>query len=477
MSNIRYVCLSDMHLGEEDSLLTNLKTGSSDIDPFSPSPVLIKLVECLKELIRSNDNNRKPILILNGDILELALAEMNEASMVFERFIELIMPPGDELFEQIIYVPGNHDHHLWETARETQYVEYISRQLNQAGSSLPPPWHTTEMFVENVNNPVPSNFLNGLIKRYPNLNNFNIQIAYPNFGLISGDKNKCVVFHHGHLIESIYYLMSTVTGIIFPDKKKPVDVDDIEAENFAWIDFFWSTMGRSGVAGQDIEKIYEKIGDETGRKRLIENLSAYLAKEVDVPLVPEYFEPKVIGFFIGMLVNYLAKKEKKYSGGLLSPDAEKGLWAYTEGTLREQILEEQAAMPKEVTIVFGHTHKPYQEDVNFRGYPAWVNVFNSGGWVVESVEAQPLQGGAVILVDENLDAVSLRMFNEAENLSGYSVRVEDATHAGQPPTPIFNRLSGLVNSSSGIWRDFSSTVAREIYVRQQNLRARINRRS
>lgn len=341
MSNIRYVCLSDMHLGEEDSLLTNLKSASSDIDPFSPSPVLSKLVECLKELIKSNDTDKKPILILNGDILELALAEMHEAAMVFERFIELIMPPGNELFEQIIYVPGNHDHHLWETARETQYADYISRKINITGSSLPPPWHTTEMFVEDVNNPVPCNFLNSLIRRYPNLVDFNIQIAYPNFGLISGDKNKCVIFHHGHFIESIYFLMSTITGIVFPDKKMPVDIDYVEAENFAWIDFFWSTMGREGAAGQDVEKIYEKIEDETGRKRLIENIASYLAKEVDIPLVPEFWEPKVMAFFIGMVVDYLTKKERKYTGGVMSSDAEKGLWAYTEGALREQVLEEQ----------------------------------------------------------------------------------------------------------------------------------------
>jgi hypothetical protein len=33
MPDIRYVCLSDMHFGEEDSLMTNLKTASRDTDP------------------------------------------------------------------------------------------------------------------------------------------------------------------------------------------------------------------------------------------------------------------------------------------------------------------------------------------------------------------------------------------------------------------------------------------------------------
>ena len=147
MTDIRYVCLSDMHLGEEDSLLTNLKTAKSEIDPLSPSPVMSELVHCLEYLLGENNNGDKPTLVLNGDILELALTTTNEAAMVFEQFIKLIMPKGKELFKDIIYVPGNHDHHQWEIARESQYANYI--ETIDPGKELPVPWHTTNMFVEN----------------------------------------------------------------------------------------------------------------------------------------------------------------------------------------------------------------------------------------------------------------------------------------------------------------------------------------
>ena len=112
MPDIRYVCGWDMPLGEEDSLLTNLKTASTDTDPTQPSPVMEQLVKCLRNLISKNKNGGKPTLVLNGDILELALTTTNQAAMVFERFMELIMPPNKELFEGIIYIPGNHDHHI-----------------------------------------------------------------------------------------------------------------------------------------------------------------------------------------------------------------------------------------------------------------------------------------------------------------------------------------------------------------------------
>ncbi|HEU5237150.1 MAG TPA: metallophosphoesterase, partial [Pyrinomonadaceae bacterium] len=147
MPRIKYVCLSDMHLGAENSLLTKLTPDCADTEPTKPSPVLVQLVECLKSLIAHNEGE-KPTLILNGDILELALTTDNLAAMAFERFIEQIFPAnGDRLFKDVFYIPGNHDHHLWETARETQYVNFISSNSEQQpGSLLKVPWHTTKMF-------------------------------------------------------------------------------------------------------------------------------------------------------------------------------------------------------------------------------------------------------------------------------------------------------------------------------------------
>src|SRR5208283_880447 len=170
MKDIRYVCLSDLHLGAENSILTRL-TSVSDAavkwkaDPTKASDVMVRLADCLKLLISQNQGPQKPTLILNGDALELALADVNVAAMVFERFMELTMKPGEELFDKTIYYnPGNHDHHVWETARETQYIEkYLSS--TQWGDPLVPPWHTTNMFLGEYD-PVPCYLLNRLLARF-----------------------------------------------------------------------------------------------------------------------------------------------------------------------------------------------------------------------------------------------------------------------------------------------------------------------
>ncbi len=477
MPDIRYVCLSDMHLGAETSLLTNLEDGSDIIDASKPSPVLEKLVDCLKDLISKNeDKSKKPILVLNGDILELALAEDQDAAMTFGRFINLIMDEGKELFDQIIYNPGNHDHHLWESARETQYAEYISSI--PWDEDLPFPWHATNIFT----GPVPSYFLTRLVRRRDNLKKMTVQTAYPNFGVLSSDKTKCAIFHHGHFVESVYLLMSTLKTMIFPGSEIPEDIWDIETENFAWIDFFWSTLGRSGAVGKGVGRVYEKLQDPQQVAKLLTNLAAGLAKRYDLSGLGDLIESKLLKWVLDKIVKGVGGLERNKPETLLSDDAQKGLWTYMEKPLWLQLTAEWKRITgktdlsgfPEIAFVFGHTHKPYQEKANFPVFPGWVNVYNSGGWVVDSVDRQVLHGGAVILLDENLEATSLRMYNETNDPGKYSVSVQEAGHPGDPPGAFHSRIDGLVSPSSDPWKAFADTTAREVNVRAQNLRARIN---
>ena len=89
-----------MHLGEEDSLLTDsASTTAKDEDETfcRAGPLMDNLVECLRALVDSNDDDaKKPILVLNGDILELALTTTNKATMVFEQFMAKVFPENAE---------------------------------------------------------------------------------------------------------------------------------------------------------------------------------------------------------------------------------------------------------------------------------------------------------------------------------------------------------------------------------------------
>ncbi len=479
-TDIRYVCLSDLHLGAELSLLTRLMPGtppgSPKVDPQQASLVLVELMNCLRYLIK--DQSRKPTLILLGDILELALANDNVAAMVFERFLELAMPAGGELFEKMVYVPGNHDHHLWESARETQYVSnYLAHTRPQ--DDLEIPWHTTNIFMDDdPNPPVPSFFLNGLVHRYDRLKNFNINTVYPNYGLSQGQR--CVIFHHGHFVESIYQLMTTLKDWIFPSQQRPtaMKVWDLEAENFAWIDFFWSTLGRSGEVGEGVEIIYDKMQDEMQFRKLIENLATGLAAKSGISSTDlvGWLGSEITKKVIDVLVDRLVFPERTQTEKLLSKDAEQGLLDYVDGPLKIQIYQEcqnrHRYFPEEVTFVFGHTHKPFEETRTFPNLGNGVPVYNSGGWVVETKETSALHGGAVVLLNENLDVASLHLYNEADNPKDYQVRVADPP-PGAADSQFRQNLQGLVRPDESPWGGFSQTVAKEVDDRRQVLLAKI----
>lgn len=471
MADIAYVCLSDMHLGEEDSVLTNLKQGSSDIDTRQPSAVLRQLVKCLKFLISRNPENMKPRLILNGDILELALCTTGEAAAAFDRFIELVMKKGSELFDnRIIYIPGNHDHHLWETASETQYVSYIR---NSKKKHVDDPWHVTNMFVDKTPRPVESTLLTALVqRRFPEVV---IEVAYPNFGLLNQDGSRCVAFHHGHFIDPLYRLITTLRTLAFANRREPSTIWGIEAENFAWIDFFWSMLGRSGGAGRDIELVYEKMQDPEQFKAFLYDLIDNLARKYDLP----GWDPATKWTLKRMADLLLAKRavilERRDVTCPLSPKIEEGLKWYVNGCLREQILGERTGnMPSQVTFAFGHTHKPFAQDLQTGQTPQWIDVYNTGGWVVESTDPYPLHGGAVLLVDRALNSTLVRMYNETEDPASSVVKVEESFHTGEAENPFYKQIAALVNPVAEPWSTFSSLVSQDIEVRRQNLHRRIH---
>jgi hypothetical protein len=456
MTNITYVSLSDMHLGACNSILTNLGPGDDGVDPSQPSEVLIKLANCLRKLIEENDDGVRPTLVLNGDILELALASDNVAAMAFQRFIELVMPEdaGKRLFaDEILVIPGNHDHHLWETARETQYANFLGHL--RLGTFLPKPWHTTKMIDDKG---VPSRFIDVLLHKCSGLRGVSAKIMYPNYAIL-GDRGRFVIFSHGHYTESIYMLMTTLNDMLFPGRERRNTTYEIEAENFAWVDFFWSTMGRSGgTVGGNVERIYESMQDPSAFARLLSRfLGALIAKRVKWTWLA-WFWGALLLLFLRKLV--LGRLERAAPERVLSDQGE-GLRNFLMA-VREQIKCElgKHRPPENVTFIFGHTHKPFEQMMQVDGFPDdRVAVYNSGGWVVDRPNAQSLYGGAIVLVDENLDVASLRMYNEAENADQYAVKVHSAWPPPAVPTPLFQRVDDLIRVDDGPWRSFSAAAA------------------
>ncbi len=299
---LRYVCMSDLHLGAQNSVLSAIEPDGMTVDKATTSEVMTRLFAGLRALVdQLAPGDARPTLVLNGDILEFALATDNTALSVFEQFIDLAFPAdGDPLFDdRVLYLPGNHDHHLWETARERQYAHHIKHSPGDL--PLDEPWHTTKMLDPDAS--IEAEVLTAIVRRRARRDTVSIAVIYPNLGFVEPESNQAVIFHHGHFTEPLYRLMSTLQHDLFPAQEPGPDIWDWESDNFAWIDFFWSALGRSGVVGADVGALYTMLQSPKALDWLAGNLSTSIAARRG----PTWTQPVTRGVVRRILMTAIAR--------------------------------------------------------------------------------------------------------------------------------------------------------------------------
>ncbi|MFZ0668573.1 MAG: metallophosphoesterase [Acidimicrobiales bacterium] len=469
MPDVRYVILSDLHFGAENSILTAICDPKDPrADPSICSPVLQAFGDCLRELVAANEGAEPPTLVLAGDILELALSDDEVAAAVFEQFTELVIGDDPIFADEIFFVPGNHDHHLWETAREGLYAEQL-RALPE-NDPIPPPEHATCLFFEQSDPRLQANLLSAVIQRRHKSTKAHVRVMYPNLGMVTPDESRCVIVHHGHYIESMYQLMSSLNQIMF-NKPLPRDIMQLEGDNFAWIDFFWSSLGRSGEVGQDVNRIYDMLQSEKAMDRLVLTVATAISERAPGGRARKWMTRKVMRDLFTHLAKRAGRLERHNPTSPLSANAQKGLQAYLEGPLFAQVSHELGRVP-ETTLVFGHTHKPFETTKQAAGFNGEVNLANTGGWVIDTVETNPLQGAAAVVVDEDLQVASVRLYDQQDQASEYKVRVAPVTAAD---SQLIKRLSGIVQPDKGSWQALSEAVSVAVPERHQALQTIIER--
>jgi len=469
MPDVRYICLSDTHLGADTSLLTPLD-GRGQVDLSRPNKPLACLAACLKSLVEGNAGPEKPTLVLNGDVLELALATTSIAVMTFQRALELLLPAGETPFiSRIAYLPGNHDHHVWEAAREQEYCAEIARTA--PGGGLPHVPRATPLLGTA---PMRSALLDAVMNGLGSARSVPVDVLYPNLALRSDDGQRLVVFHHGHFLEPLYSAMSRLQGALFPGRLPPTTVEELEADNGAWIDFFWSSLGNSGDVGPDVELLYEKLQSPEQVRSLLANLATALARQNKNALVSG-LESFAFTHLLLPVATPLLEFFRSQTAQELSEEERQGLVEYVSGPLRNQVLAELSELPPSVTFAFGHTHRAFARALSIPGLPDPLSVFNTGGWVVDSQQTQPLNGASMLLVDEALEVVGIRLYAESDRLDDYQVSVFGLPGPDGKPGPFQQRVTELVQRSLPLWRAFSRAAGPAVAERRALLDTNVRR--
>jgi hypothetical protein len=467
MIPIRWVCISDLHLGALNSLLTNVTSDGEHVDATAASPVLAALCQCLRSLRRPGQD--PPELIVLGDLFELALTAPEDAAATFSQFVRALRPglADGAISPAVRFVPGNHDHHLWSRASDDRYLS--SLEADASATPAPRDRHATHLLPVNDQLPVRDRFIEILAQRGQPGCSVTVEQSYPNLGLVAQDGKRAVILSHGHFIEPLYRTMSLLDTVFGAPRSGVAEAWQLEADNGGWIDFFWSSMGDSGDIMRVTRSLYESLESHEAMHAEIAAIERAIKvagrsrgrAEIEAHAVAELLRAGV----------GTAVRERHRPGTILSPHAEQGLLSYLTGAVATQVAAE-IGRPDDVTFVFGHTHKPFVETRTSPAFPVPVAVVNTGGWVVDTPQLNPVKGASLILIDEQLNVAALRCYTEGPDATSYRLRVEPAGDRGS--NDLVDELRASIEPDRDPWAQLAQLTQSAVEDRGRQLVDRQN---
>jgi hypothetical protein len=463
----RYVCLSDLHLGAAYSILTYADAQGRP-DPGRPSDTQIAFGSALRELLSTMDGP-PPTLVLLGDVLDMGLSPMGDVAAAFRCFVETVMQDGGRpvFAPRVLYVPGNHDHHLWRIAQDQQYQDALQQgrvedDLIKHTALFDPAGEEAEA------SRIGSAMLTRLAAGCPGLADARVDIAYPNLGLLDASRRRCVVLHHGHYIDPMYRVMTMLNaqapGRSAGRNPAAVTVSDLEGQNGAWVDFMWSDLGSSGLTGAGAGKLYEVMRDAAASHDFSQRLAALVVAKLD----QNFGVSGSTDVFQGVTVNQLvlgaldatlgrgAESQRDGYAEVMSSDDVADLRWYLSGPVKLQ-LEQAGLQPSELdfSFVFGHSHKPFEDELPVPGYDRPVGIFNTGGWVMDQPTMTSTQGASAMFIDDALNVASLRLFNDPVNGRVAPVHARGIGGFRDSDNPMLAALAAGIERSAPAWEAFS----------------------
>ncbi len=402
------IVVSDLHLGEEDSIFMDLE------GQFQP-----KVAEKIKNLIASKTDPQKlKYLILAGDAMDLSLASRPQAFKAFRGFLEKFY----DLFETLIYIPGNHDHHIWIALQEEALIFSRIRQ----GKPAKEYYHALSPTITDcglihfpgsrkVSTPYGlKTFLYKLLPEQAEDDGKGFLVAYPNIYLDSGQK---VLITHGHFLEEAWTIFTDALpkslGLSLLTYKL------LEQINSPFIEFGWYHIGQAGKLSKLVEDLWDEL--HAGRYGKMDGVADEIAEYLDRRLE---FRPRNKKSFLAFLRETLTGRLKEAGSDILiyqvlipalkrlimaqispeSPQTPGSSLRHSADIITDPRKKERVRRYVEIaangherfpvdTLVFGHTHVPFEKGkltINTLQGAKEIKCCNTGGWVADLLEAEHL---------------------------------------------------------------------------------------
>lgn len=452
MHQLKYIVISDLHLGEKDSLFTS---------PNGKDNQLLKIFsDCLADLLfHFNENEELPTMVLNGDILGLAFSTYKDSLSSFEQFVAALTVQN-KICEHVVYIPGNHDHHIWQEAMEDEYRQQLMER--KKGEPIPEPIHSSgPVYEKGIKSTLFEAFMPTDDASVPTL-----KLLYPNFIIPStSSKDPFVLFHHGHFAEDTYHFITKAMQALYPEMKSPDSTNSLEHQNGSWIDFAFSQLGRSSEAGKYFEEFMATLSSEEKLEKYREELANNIANKIDFPYLPFHWMEKYLS---KKLITNIAKKVRgeRYRGDTTCSDETLENLLNYFGNFCHQTLKDNGWENQPIHFVWSHTHKPFEKSTKSELF-GQTTLTNTGGWVLPPSES-PKHGASVILINQNNEVQALRIFMDYTDKEKGVFRVQTPTGIklsdfGQS---IHDNIYEKETQLRPVWNQFKTLLEQEIVKRR-----------
>ena len=376
---------------------------------------------------KKNVGTKNNYLILLGDIFDFSITSYAEAYAASQIFFSQIV--ADNITDEIIYVPGNHDFEFW------HWVENEVNVINQIQKGNPPRrFHWSVPGVIDTRNgaknqgfylpkvtrqagdhPYGGLFLDNLTK-----NKIPFYVAYPNVYLVTDSLS--ILITHGHYLELYWSLLGEIAPRILEadlDIGQFLDLTELVAVNFPLNQLASSGVGQAGPLTGSIHFIQRKVkdGDLDAIKKYLNNLDEnildphfnyrrYDPRELITDKAIDIGKKKSLKLIEGL-------EDTRYSEEFVNDPAvlERFKTYYLASAAELEMLNDDygynvpSDIPYPKHVVFGHTHRPIPWSDNHlktRIEGMTVRLHNTGGWLFRKDDQgrQVFVGAEVFLFDK-----------------------------------------------------------------------------
>jgi len=376
----RAMFMSDFHIGEvyggvsrilpnNDTLIQGYITAAIGNDTIYYRKEINDIVHSLDSITHFS-GEKIPYIVLLGDIFDMAVHDEADALNLSHLFFTKVKFESNysqgsrsfiSFFDRIVYLPGNHDHHVWKMLQEEYY---ISQHLTKYGYALKLPQQSPAVLNLADNEILLQDSIifpdkrNNFISSVLSDNLLDVLVAYPNLYIEYGEDDKnnlksgvCVT--HGHFLEPGW----NKSSLNFDKKIKHMDdaiyFSELEKNNSPLTEFSDFAVAQTfdtlaqGISDlqfgySDYEPVYEKLSALYPQLFPIKMEKSHKTKDFDEITLNEYSQ--LVDTFL----------------------------IHTKSQMRSYNIDFKK-------LIYGHTHVPCF-NLNYDRVTS-LKIYNTGGWV------------------------------------------------------------------------------------------------